>query len=258
MKVTLGNGPDVTSLDGPAKAGTINSECSPTFALNNMPRDLQSHRFVTRASGLLRSWIRESLRRSFASRQFRVVQFVLSFFACVCATSSADPRSTPVHFKVHVIESKIRSGYALLVSDLNRDGRPDVVGLSTRMTELAWYENPNWERHVLVRDMNGLVNMAAHDLDGDGFPELALENEFSMVAAKSQGLVWLLKHQADPRELWKPSRVDALITSHHVAWADVKRLRSPGCKNGNFMLPDWNWLSHHFGSKVTSHRSGTT
>jgi hypothetical protein len=35
------------------------------------------------------------------------------------------------------------------------------------------------------------------------FPELALENEFSMVAAQSQGLVWLLKHQVDPRELWK-------------------------------------------------------
>jgi hypothetical protein len=69
--------------------------------------------------------------------------------------------------------------------------------------------------------MNGLVNMAAQDLDGDGIPELALENEFSMVAAQSQGLVWLLKHQVDPRELWKPSKIDALITSHHVAWADI-------------------------------------
>ena len=46
---------------------------------------------------------------------------------------------------------------------MNRDGMPDVIGLSTRMSELAWYENPNWERHVLVREMNGLVNMAAHD-----------------------------------------------------------------------------------------------
>jgi hypothetical protein len=89
------------------------------------------------------------------------------------------------------------------------------------MSELAWYENPNWERHVLVREMNGLVNMAAQDLDGDGFPELALENEFSMVAAQSQGLVWLLKHEGDPRNLWRPTKIDALITSHHVAWADI-------------------------------------
>ena len=136
-------------------------------------------------------------------------------------STAADPRSGPVQFKAHVIESKIPGGYSLLVSDMNRDGRPDVIGLSTRMSELAWYENPNWERHVLVREMKGLVNMAAHDLDGDGFPELALENEFSMVAAQSQGLVWLLKHQVDPRELWKPTKIDALITSHHVAWADI-------------------------------------
>ena len=186
-----------------------------------MARDLPSHRLVEAASGLLRSWIHKSLFRCCLPRKLQVAQFVLSFFACLCAASAADPRSNPVQFKVHVIESKIPGGYALLVSDMNRDGQPDVIGLSTRMTELAWYENPNWERHVLIRDMNGLVNMAAHDLDGDGFPELALENEFSMVAAKSEGLVWLLKHQADPRELWKPSKIGALITSHHVAWADI-------------------------------------
>jgi len=38
----------------------------------------------------------------------------------------------------------------------------------------------------------------------------------------------------------------------------VKRLLLPGSKNGNFMLPDWNWLSYHFDLKVTSHGSGTT
>ncbi|MCI0436645.1 MAG: VCBS repeat-containing protein [Gemmatimonadetes bacterium] len=69
--------------------------------------------------------------------------------------------------------------------------------------------------------MTGLVNMAAHDVDGDGIPELALQNEFSMVAAKSPGALWLMRHQGDPREPWKPQRIDTLTTSHHVAWADV-------------------------------------
>ncbi|MBI3471902.1 MAG: VCBS repeat-containing protein [Candidatus Solibacter usitatus] len=126
-----------------------------------------------------------------------------------------------VEFRAHVIEPKIPGGYSLLVVDLNKDGRPDVIGLTSRITELAWYENPGWQRHVLVDGMSGLVNMAAYDLDGDGIPELAIENEFSMVAAKSQGLVWLLRHQGDPREKWKAERIDALITSHHLAWADV-------------------------------------
>ena len=81
-----------------------------------------------------------------------------------------------VQFRDHVIESKMPGGYALLVTDLNKDGKPDVVGLTSRITELAWYENPTWERHVLIKDMTGLVNLAAYDLDGDGIPELAVEN----------------------------------------------------------------------------------
>ncbi len=126
-----------------------------------------------------------------------------------------------VEFRQHVIESKIPGGYAVLVADLNKDGRPDVIGLTSRITELAWYENPTWERHVLVEGMPGLVNLAAYDIDGDGIPEIAFESAFSMIAAKSEGLVWLLQHQGDPRKLWKPTKIDALITSHHIAWADV-------------------------------------
>jgi hypothetical protein len=30
-----------------------------------------------------------------------------------------------------------------------------------------------------------------------------------------------LHHQGDPREPWKISKVDQMITSHHIAWADV-------------------------------------
>ncbi len=136
---------------------------------------------------------------------------------CLLASAAA----AQVAFVPHVIESKIPGGYAVMVTDMNNDRRPDVLGLTSRITELAWYENPSWQRHVLVEGMKGLVNMAAHDTDGDGIPELALENEFSMVAANSQGLLWLLRHQGDPRKPWKAERIDALTTSHHVGWADV-------------------------------------
>lgn len=108
-----------------------------------------------------------------------------------------------------------------MVTDMNNDGRPDILGLTSRIQELPWYENPSWKRHVVVRDKSGLVNMAAHDLDGDGIPEIAIENEFSMVAAKSRGQVWLLRHVNDPREPWEATLVDELTTSHHVSWADI-------------------------------------
>jgi len=140
---------------------------------------------------------------------------------CAFLAVSAEKTSGPVRFSAHVIESKMPGGYSVIVADINHDGRPDVLGMTSQITELAWYENPTWERHVMVKDMKGLVNMAAADVDGDGIPELAIQNEFSMVAAKSPGLVWLLHHQGDPREPWKPMKIDQLITSHHVAWADI-------------------------------------
>ena len=37
--------------------------------------------------------------------------------------------------------------------------------MTSCLQELAWYENPSWERHVMIQDMSGLVNMAAHDID---------------------------------------------------------------------------------------------
>src|SRR5712664_2517788 len=122
------------------------------------------------------------------------------FLLTACLFAGAKPAGE-VQFREHVIESKIPGGYALLITDINKDGKPDIIGLTQRLTELAWYENPTWERHVLIKDMTGLVNMAAADIDGDGIPEIALENEFSMVAAKSPGVVWLLHHQGDPRGL---------------------------------------------------------
>ena len=145
----------------------------------------------------------------------------ITFLLSSCLLFGAGKPSGPVKFQTHVIEAEIPGGYAVVVTDMNKDGRPDVIGMTSRIKELAWYENPSWERHVMIQDMSGLVNMAAHDIDGDGIPEISIENEFSMVPANSRGLVWVLQHQGDPRQLWKATPVDELTTSHHVAWADV-------------------------------------
>lgn len=159
----------------------------------------------------------ESLRWYHSGVREQLIYLLLVGGLCAGAFAASDP----VEFQTHVIEAEMPGGYAVLVADLNDDGRPDVLGMTSRIKELPWYENPSWQRHVLQKDLNGLVNMAAHDIDGDGIPELAIENEFSMVAAKSRGLVWLLEHQGDPRGPWKSVPVDELTTSHHVAWADV-------------------------------------
>src|SRR6185437_2314593 len=139
----------------------------------------------------------------------------------VCTVLVADGLHSPVRFREHVIEPSIRGGYSVITTDINHDGKPDVIGLTQQRPELVWYENPGWERHVFVTDMPAPVNMAAADIDSDGIPEVALETGFSMVAAKSEGLVWLLHHNGDPKGLWKATKIDAVTTSHHIAWADI-------------------------------------
>ena len=158
-----------------------------------------------------------------------------------CGETSSDPEpvaSGPVQFRTHVIEAEIPGGYAVMTTDVNNDGRLDILGMTSRIKELPWYENPSWDRHVLIQDMSGLVNMAAHDVDGDGIPEIAIENEFSMVAANSRGLVWLLKNDGDLHSPWRSIPVDELTTSHHLAWADIDGDGSKELVNGPLIGAD--------------------
>jgi hypothetical protein len=151
----------------------------------------------------------------------RVPVLLVTITIAGASLSGSPPPSGPVDFRPHVIDEQVPGGYAVAVVDMNKDGKPDVIGVTQRIPELRWHENPTWRRHVIAVGMGSIVNLAAEDIDGDGIPEVAVENAFAMVPAKSEGLVWLLRHQGDPRERWKEQRIDAFSTSHHLAWADI-------------------------------------
>ena len=73
----------------------------------------------------------------------------------------------------HTIATELGGGYQVVATDVNADGRIDLVALASRLSELVWFENPGWARHVIAEDRSGMINLAAHDLDGDGIPEIA-------------------------------------------------------------------------------------
>lgn len=127
----------------------------------------------------------------------------------------------PVDFVAHDIDANFRSGYSVSVADFNKDGKIDVIANSLSVQELAWYENPTWARHVVVADMQQIVNEAMADIDGDGIPEIAFQSSFAMQAANSAGLNWIARANGDPRQRWKVEKIDEFPTSHHVAWADL-------------------------------------
>src|SRR5215831_1661264 len=136
--------------------------------------------------------------------------------------SSAAGAAGPVEFTPHDIATDFRGGYAVSVADFNKDGKIDVIANTLAIPELAWYENPTWERHVIVTDTPQIVNEAIADIDGDGIPEVAFQSGFAMQAANSPGFNWVAKSGGNPKQSpWKAEKIDTFPTSHHVAWLDL-------------------------------------
>lgn len=78
-------------------------------------------------------------------------------------------------FKAQTIADDLRGGYQIVITDLNHDGKPDLLALASGLDALVWYENPSWTRHVIARGLNRMINCAvlsddivvAHGFDSD-------------------------------------------------------------------------------------------
>jgi hypothetical protein len=124
-------------------------------------------------------------------------------------------------FHETTISKDLKMGYQLVAADLNRDGKPDLIVVDERATELAWYENPTWQRHVLIKDVPRTINLDVNDYDGDGIPEIAMGHNFETNPEKSIGNVLILKSGPDPRQPWTSREIDRVPTVHRLRWIDL-------------------------------------
>ena len=135
---------------------------------------------------------------------------------------AADAPSGPVQFTTHVITDQIRGGYSVAIADVNHDGKLDIIPVAAGSPEFAWYENPTWEKHVMLNEKRAMLWTAAADIDGDGIPEFALLADFGRDPKTAKGSIWLVKSQGDPKAMWKSYPVGNVPTAHRVAWADLE------------------------------------
>src|SRR5262252_6078006 len=114
--------------------------------------------------------------------------------ACSCVSLALIhmPADSLPRFNQRVLTTEVKFGYQLVAVDLNHDGKTDLLAIDERATEVAWFENPSWERHVLATNVPRPLNATCYNIDGDGIPEVILAYRFETSPEKSIGNVALL------------------------------------------------------------------
>jgi len=121
-------------------------------------------------------------------------------------------------FKEVVIDPEAcqRAVYAVTLADVDDDGDDDIVAVTENA--VLWYQNPTWERHVIIQDQTELDNVciAPYDIDGDGLVDFALGAGWTKV-----GTIQWLQRRSDLSEPWKVHSIGVEPWTHRMRWADV-------------------------------------
>ena len=67
-------------------------------------------------------------------------------------TSAGDKASEPfANFRMVELPEKIGVGYAVLLVDVNGDGKKDIVVVDQK--RVIWFENPTWKMHTIIQGL---------------------------------------------------------------------------------------------------------
>src|SRR5271157_3943012 len=139
------------------------------------------------------------------------------------AAGSADTPQTKramIKWQPHTV-AQIPSGYQVAVADVNGDGRPDILALSSEESIVEWYENPSWKARPITTATRQNISLAP--LFRNGYPErgLALASDFELNDSTYGGSLWW----AEPGNLldseWPLRLLGRIPTSRRLRWANL-------------------------------------
>ena len=118
-------------------------------------------------------------------------------------------------FEMLEIASGLGVVYAVTSADVNGDGETDVVAISA--TQLLWFENPSWTKHVVAEKVTEKDNVAVapYDIDGDGKMDFALGADWQATNTNGGGSLHWVTFGG------KVTNLTTEPTLHRIRWADV-------------------------------------
>ncbi len=149
--------------------------------------------------------------------------------------------AAPPEFQWTELEiDKIEIGYGLQLTDVNGDGKTDIV-LADKST-IQWYENPSWKKHVIAENLTERDNVCitARDVNGDGKCEIAVGGQWNFRETVKDGAVFYLVPPADRTQPWEAVKLHHDPSTHRMHWVRgqsgkfslvVKPLRGRGTLN---------------------------
>ena len=168
-------------------------------------------------------------------------KLALTCLLAINLVNTVSAQSIP-EFKWRAVEiDTIQIGYGLQMADVNGDGKTDIV-LADKKT-IQWYENPEWTKHIIARDLTPRDNVCitARDIDGDGKCEIAVGGQWNFRETLKDGAVFYLIPPQDRTQPWTPVKLHNEPSTHRMHWVRdrneqyrliVKPLRGRGSVDG--------------------------
>lgn len=131
----------------------------------------------------------------------------------LCAAAALGAQS--LKFRPQEIGTGLSVVYALTTADVNGDRKPDIVAITS--TQLIWFENPSWTKHVVAEKITARDNvaLAPFDIDSDGKLDFALGADWQATNTTGGGsLHWVSSSGQVHNIATEP-------TIHRIRWGDV-------------------------------------
>ena len=125
-----------------------------------------------------------------------------------------------IPWQAHTIR-KIPNGYQVAVADVNGDGKPDVLALSSVESIVEWYENPSWKVRPITTATRKNISLAPLFRTGYAERGLALASDFALNDSTYGGSLWWAEPGNSLDSEWSLRLLGRIPTSHRLCWADL-------------------------------------